>query len=377
MMVEKKNVCITITSLAPGGAEKQALLLAKALQANHNPIIVILKPKPAYNGHLSVIKKEKLNHVFLATNPIRKVIEFSRLLRHRKIEIIFSFLPADTIWGAVCGKVSGVPYIFGGIRNSHIPFLKFTALKMVNNHVLNYTIANNFSAYEFAMKFGLKDKLMVIFNGIEIRPLLKREIVKNKIISIISVGRLVKQKDYTTALKAIVELKERLGGNYEINYKIVGSGPEHETIVSTIENYGLEREVTLITDSSNIYDLLDSSDIYLCTSIFEGISNSIMEAMNCALPIVATDAGDNSRLVQNGKNGYLTALYDHKNISEHLFSLFNMPSLREQMGLRSYEYLVESFSYEMFQKKYLGILNNITDLKVEKGELILPEENAF
>lgn len=374
-MAEKKNICITITSLAPGGAEKQSLLLAKALKAQHNPLVVILNQKPTYQSHLATVKKEGLNHVFLAKNPVKKIYEFTKLLKDREIDIIFSFLPADTLWAGICGKISGVPYIFGGIRNSHITKFKFTVLKAVHNYILDYTIANNFSAYHSAIKFGFKERLLVVFNGIENRTLPKTRKSNNKLISIISVSRLVEQKDYNTALKAIVELKTVLKGNYEINYKIVGNGPELENIIANIEKYDLSKEVELIENPSNIYELLEASDIYLCTSTFEGISNSIMEAMNCALPVVATDAGDNSRLVFNGENGFITALYDYKKIAEHLFNLIESSIIREQMGLKSYDLLVENFSYYAFQKKYLNIIENIKELQLNKGELVLPEES--
>ncbi|MCP4976131.1 MAG: glycosyltransferase [Maribacter sp.] len=374
-MTKRKNICITINSLARGGAEKQSLLLAKALKAYHNTTVVIINPQPIYETHLKMIAKEDLNHIFLAKNPVKKIFGFTSFLKTRKIDIIFSFLPTDTLWAAICGKISGVPHILGGIRNSHIPKFKFTVLKTVHNHILDYTIANNFSAYHSAIKFGFKERLLVIFNGIEIRTPPKTRKSNNKLISIISVSRLVQQKDFNTALKAIVELKSALKGDYEINYKIVGNGPELENIIAYVEKYDLSKEIELITNPSNIYELLEASDIYLCTSTFEGISNAIMEAMNCSLPVVATHAGDNSRLVLNGENGFITALYDYKKIAEHLFNLIESSTIREQMGLKSYDYLIENFSYNAFQKNYLNIIENIKELQLNKGELVLPEES--
>ena len=374
-MAEKKNICITINSLAAGGAEKQSLLLAKALKSYHNTIVVIIKPKPIYQSHLVIIKKEEIEHVFLARNSVKKIYGFTKLLKVRKIDIIFSFLPIDTLLGGICGKISGVPHIFGGIRNSYIPKFKFTVLKVVHNSILDYTIANNFTAYHSAIKSGFKDRLLVVFNGINIRTLSKTRRSNNKSINIISVGRLVLQKDYNTALKAIVTLKKRLKSDYKINYKIVGNGPEKGNIMAAIEKHGLGNEVELITEPPNMYGLLETSDIYLCTSIFEGISNAIMEAMNCALPIVATNAGDNSRLVLNGDNGFITTPWDYEKIADHLFNLIESPALREEMGLKSYNHLVDNFSFKAFQKKYLAIIENIKELQLDKGELMLPGES--
>ncbi len=372
-MTVRKNICITINSLASGGAEKQSLLLAKALKIHHNTILVILNPQPIYQPLISLIEEENIDHIFLAKNPIKKAVEFSSFLKKRKIEIVFSFLPTDTILSGVCGKIMGVPHIFGGIRNSFIPRIKFAALRLAHNYLLSYTIANNFSAYHSSIEFGFKKKVFVIPNGIEIRPFFERQISKRKVISIISLGRLVEQKDYETALKSIAELKKDLKATVQLKYRIVGHGPEKENIITNIKKYNLQKEVEIISNPSNIYDLLASSDIYLCTSIFEGFSNSIMEAMNCGLPIIATNAGDNSRLVIHGKNGFITDLRDYRKLSHHLLGLIESPETLNQMGTESYNHLVKSFSYTVFQKNYLNLIKNIDNIQISNGEYIVQE----
>ena len=372
-MIERKNICITINSLASGGAEKQSLLLAKALKPYHNTILLILNPQPTYQAHLDALVQEGIDHVYLSKNPIKKIIEFTRFLKKRKIDIIFSFLPTDTILSAICGKIAGVPHILGGIRNSFIPKFKFSVLRTVHNYLLSYTITNNHAAYFSSIEFGFKEKVFVIPNGIEIKPVTAKQDANRKTIRIISMGRLVKQKDYSTAIKSIAELKKMLPFDLKLNYKIVGHGPEKETIVASIEKYDLLEEIELISNPSNIYGLLEASDIYLCTSIFEGFSNSIMEAMNCRLPIVATDAGDNSRLVIHGENGFVTDLGDYKKLSEHMHNLVESSEQRTQFGSESYSHLVESFSYAVFQRKYLNIIKNIETIKIDKGEYIVQE----
>ncbi|MFH6603643.1 glycosyltransferase [Maribacter algicola] len=365
-MPERKNICITINSLAPGGAEKQSLLLAKALRPYHNATVVIINPKPCYEAHVTVINNEGLDHVFLSKNPVRKFYQFQGFLKTRKIDIIFAFLPTDTIWASICGKICGVPYIFGGIRNSHIAYAKYAALRFVNNNLLDYTIANNYAAYESAIEFGFKKKVMVVPNGIEMRPM-RQTVNASKTISIISVGRLVRQKDYETALKAILELKNLTEKAYSLRYRIVGSGPEQQHIETLVESFGLNNEVELITDPHNIYELLESSDIYLCTSTFEGISNSIMEAMNCSLPVVATDAGDNSRLVLHGQTGFLAKIGDFQELANFLFEMIESPKERTQMGIKGYDHLADGFSYETFQKRYLKLIENIGEIEIVDG----------
>jgi len=376
-MPEKKNICLTINSLSPGGAEKQCLLLAKALKPYHNPIVVILKPRPVYKKHLKVIEVEGLNHIFLAQNTVKRAFEFTSFLRKRNIDIIFSFLPMDTIWGGICGRAAGVPYVFGGIRSSYLPWFKSSMLRIIHNSLLNYTIANNYAAYNSAIDFGFKNKIMVIPNGIKIRPLHQRKKIDSKAITIISVGRLVKSKAYETSIRCIAELKKILKNKQKVIYKIVGLGPELASIVANIEKYGVKEDVEIITDASNVYSLLESSDIYLSATTFEGISNAIMEAMNCGLPLVVTDAGDNSLLVRNGHNGFLTAINDYKDMAGHLYNLIENPLMRDQMGLESYKHLVKNFSYTAFQDKYLKLIAHIGSIQIHNGDPLLPNWNSL
>ncbi len=370
-MTEKKNICITINSLSRGGAEKQCLLLAKALKPYHNVTVAILKPEPSYEPHRQFIQKEEINHIVLSPNVLANTVDFIKFLKNEKIDIIFSFLPTDTMFSGLCGKLAGVPHSFGGIRNSYMPKLKFMALRAVNNYLLDYTIANNFAAYRSSQDFGFKKNVFVISNGIDIKPFQERGVLSNEPVNIISMGRLVEQKKYDVALKCIHELKAKLGDEYKLHYKIVGQGPEEDNIVADIQRYGLVNEVELVTNPSNIYQLLEESDIYLCTSSFEGVSNSVMEAMNCALPIVATDAGDNSRLVIHRKNGFITEIGDTNTLAEHLANLVKLPNKRIEMGMESYNHLVENFSYEAFQNQYLKLIENIEIFKIDEGNICL------
>ena len=368
METSRKNICLTITSLAMGGAEKQCLLLAKALAPYHNTQILIIKPHPRHQPKLEFLEKEGLKHTFLPASFLGQALGFMRFLRRERIDFIFSFLPKDTLLSGICGKLFGVPYRFGGIRNSYLPPHKSIFLRLVHNHLLSYTIANNYAAYEAAIKNGFKKNIFVIHNGINIRPLPRGPKTETGFLRIISLGRLVAQKDFSTALKVMVRLKEHTSGKIPFKYSIVGKGPEEGVLRQNIDAYGLSEEVELISDPENVYALLEEADIYLCTSIFEGVSNAIMEAMNCALPVVATDAGDNARLVGHGKNGFIADIGDAEGLSRSVYELMKSKALREQMGIESYNHLKANFGYERFQSRYLQIISRIEHLQIRNGD---------
>lgn len=86
----------------------------------------------------------------------------------------------------------------------------------------------------------------------------------------------------------------------------MGYGSLEAQIREWIKQYGIDDITTVYINPNNIAELLDQANIYISTSLFEGTSNSIMEAMNADLPIVATNVGDNGQLVQNRENGFLS-----------------------------------------------------------------------
>lgn len=99
-----------------------------------------------------------------------------------------------------------------------------------------------------------------------------------------------------------------------------------------------------------------NADIYISTSFFEGTSNSIMEALNWSLPVVATNVGDNDHLVINGENGFLHPIGDVNGLSASLCLLLDSAKLRNQMGKMSNINLRENYSMEIFEKRYIDLI---------------------
>ena len=110
------RVCVAIRSLANGGAEKQALALAAALQEEHETSLVILSQSPRLPRHEAFLAEQAVDAVFLPRGGLRKLLAFRRFLAERRVERLFCFLPSDTLLGAIAGRLAGVERIYGGLR---------------------------------------------------------------------------------------------------------------------------------------------------------------------------------------------------------------------------------------------------------------------
>src|SRR5439155_474730 len=114
------------------------------------------------------------------------------------------------------------------------------------------------------------------------------------------VGRLWPQKrvrDVIWATEVIRNIRPKV---YTL---IIGDGPERESLVDYIENVKIQDKVRLLGARDDVSRLLAVMDVFVLTSQFEGMPNAVMEAMQAALPVVATDIPGNDELVVDGETG--------------------------------------------------------------------------
>lgn len=354
-MSEEVGVGVLIRSLANGGAEKQSILLCKALQSHFPTYLVILDSTPLHDKHLQKIKEENIEAVFLEGNRFRKYKELSYLIKQQHIQYLFSFLPSDTFLAALAGRLNGVNAIFGGIRNAIIPWHKQIALKILHNHFLHYSISNCHSGVKNLSQRGFNaSKFIVIHNALEILPEhIDRE--SNDNVRIITVGRFVAQKNFFLALRLFRKLLDTTHLS-QLHYTIIGYGPLEGEIRAEIKRLNLEEKVELLINPPHIEEKLWEADIYLCTSLFEGLSNAVMEAMSCELPIVASKVGDNEYLVHHGENGYIHELEDTEAMLNSLKVLATDQVKRHSFGKKSREIIQQKFSFSTFKKQYLKLI---------------------
>ena len=126
-----------------------------------------------------------------------------------------------------------------------------------------------------------------------------------------TVGRIAEVKDQAslvTAYKLLVEQQPELRSRLRL--MIIGDGPLFERTKAQIDTAGLSDIVWLSGNRDDVLELLKLMDLFVLTSLGEGISNTILEAMATGLPVIATDVGGNPELVKEGENGNLVPTQD-------------------------------------------------------------------
>lgn len=350
------NIAILIPSLRQGGAEKQAVLLAATLSKNHNVAVYLLYGNNAIAPqNQEILDSSNVDVCLMGGNMLSKIFHLRQELKARKIDILFNYLTSCDVVGAVAARLAGVKRVYSGIRNTRLECHKMVADKFVHNCLASGSIYNCYSGAEYFESKGFrKGKNIVIPNGfLNISEPISRE--DREIKHIVTVGRFVPQKDYRTMLCTISKLKDI---RQDFVLDIVGYGVEESNIRGWIEEFGIGKYVNIYIKPDNVQDIVRDADIYLSTSVFEGTSNSIMEALNWSLPVVATDVGDNKYLVNTEVNGLLHIVGDADGMAISLAKLLSDIELRNRYGNKGNDNLRKNFSMRAFEEKYMQLINS-------------------
>lgn len=189
------------------------------------------------------------------------------------------------------------------------------------------------------------------FENIEVdlaKSNLRKELnISEKTKIICNVGYLTKQKDHKTLLKSLYELKK----TYPLFHCIVaGDGALLKGLKSLCKQLELESQVTFLGFRKDIPKLLSASDIYLMPSSNEGLGTSIIDAIHCNLPVVATRVGGIPELVIPGKTGFLSDSGDFKNIAKNLNTLLNDDYLAKEYSQNARKIILPNFTIEAMAK---------------------------
>jgi sugar transferase (PEP-CTERM/EpsH1 system associated) len=166
---------------------------------------------------------------------------------------------------------------------------------------------------------------------------------------IAQVARLDAIKDHATAIRTIQRVADRLDRARLI---LVGDGPQHDAIVAEIDRRGMGEQVRMLGLRHDIAQLLAAADVFLLTSVSEGIPVTVLEAMAVGLPVVSTDVGGMAEIVRPGKTGFLVPAGDDAWLADAILDLAGDPALRARLGQAGRNRVETVFSQEQMHAAY-------------------------
>ena len=168
---------------------------------------------------------------------------------------------------------------------------------------------------------------------------------------ILYVGRLAREKDLKTLLRAFLRIEKKFES---VKLIIVGDG------LKEIKNMFADKpNIILYGTKENVLPFYQISDIYVLPSHTETTSLTTLEAMSCELPVVCTSVGLMKNYIINGQNGLLFEKEDYLTLTKHLENLLNDVALRDRLGFHARETVKDKFSWDYTVKQIKDILKKL------------------
>ena len=357
-----KNTQITviniISSLKGGGAETIINELDKVyLNMGVNSYVIY------FSGNHTETKK---NYFFLDLNPrnpisifyLRKI--FKKILNTTNKKVV---IHAHLTWPffftvlAVLG-LKNIKLFFTEHSTTNnrrkIPFFYLFDRLFYSNYLNIICISQG--VYEKLLKwvgFKFKKRLKIIYNGSRLYPLYKRTRTKNQLPKLISVGRLISIKNFSTTITAISKIKDDIE-----NYTIIGEGPDQQKLETLIKSLKLENKVKLIGWTESIQKYFNKADIQLIPSINEGFGLVAVEGMSTGLPVVASNIQGLIEVLgyQNPSITLVNKIYSSEEWAEKIYeSIYNLNILGSDKIAKFSNQQVEKFTFNKMAKEYLNL----------------------
>jgi glycosyltransferase involved in cell wall biosynthesis len=346
----QESIAFLIRSLNTGGAERQLVMLATGLRKRGVRVVVVT----FYEGGTMAAHLEGTGvHVYhLGKRGRWDVIRFAaRLVRVIRVErpaVLYCFLTTANVLGALLRPILRVPRVVLGVRASRLDYSRYGWFQAMEARVAalasrcaDVIVCNSQAGKQHCIQEGYSDRdLVVIPNGIDTEQFSFDPGGRKRLRWAWGIGddeplvgivaRLDPMKDHPTFLRAAADL---LAGGTHARFVCVGpaSGTCADTLRALASSLGLDQHLIWTGEIGDLRGVYSSIDV-LCSSssMGEGFSNVIGEAMACERVCVVTDVGDARQIV--GDTGRIVAISDSRALASAFRDIVRMP-VDERMSL--------------------------------------------
>lgn len=334
-----------VTRIGIGGTEAVVRDLAILAQKQGYAVTIVTIFNTA-NHIVDELKQQNINLItFSLKNPFA-VINFIKNntydIIHAHTEEVDFFLAFLSLFIKIPAPIIMTEHYYRYKNVCYNPFRRFMYQRF------NKIICVSTEISDFLKKHvkALHDKCEVIANGVDLKKYTSCKVIEKPILHAICTARLVKQKDLTTAIRAIKYCQN------PIHLSIIGDGRLRKKLTKLINHLGLENQVSLLGWSDDIAEQLKSADIYIQSSLWEGCSIAILEAMATGLPLIVSETPGIIELVGNA--GLTFPLGDAKVLAKLLDDITKNFKLRHDLAQRSL-HRAQDFSLDITWKKHLRL----------------------
>jgi glycosyltransferase involved in cell wall biosynthesis len=348
------------------GAEVMIYNLLSQLHQNPSIHITVL----AFNEGILTQKLKELGidtHIIPESSNLFPAIVFKavKLLRSHSFDVIHGHRLKENILGlllslfikphCLIATIHGSPELTNLLKTRLIIAMNFVILRTFFSKTV--VVAKNMMSFLLEQKKFRPSQIQFVHNGIDLsrfNPASTKITSLNSRCHIGTVGRMVPVKDFPLFISIASEIKKQVPN---VHFSILGDGPLKDTLKKKVKELGMDEHIFEFrepeTDPTAYYHSLD---LYLNTSLHEGLPLSILEAMACGIPVVAPQVGGIPEIIVHDSCGYLVQGRDPELFARHCLKLIQDESLRLKFKEESLK-RVSYFSSTRMAEEYLRLYN--------------------
>jgi len=365
----KKKILHIITGLELGGAETNLSRIIPSLEKEFENRVCCLigrgpKGKILENNKIPVYYLH-IGNIFDFFNP-RIIFGFRKIIKDFRPDVVETYLIHADIFGRIWGKIFGIKKIICNHRGSLLQWqwLSFVD-KMTSFLVTKYVFQTPSAQKEISKRLNIAiKKTVVIPNVIDLKDFdfdidknkKTRELgIKDGNINIVSVSNLREGKGIKYLIEAFNDTFLR--GYENINLIIVGDGDQEPILQNQADISESKDNIYFPGKRTDVLEILKICDIFILPTLYEGMSNAIMEAMASGLPIITTNIDVNRDLVKN--SGILVPVADSQAICDNIIKLLEDPEERKRLGERALNEIKNNYSLDIISVKIVTLLKSL------------------
>ena len=363
--MSRKKYLFVIPSLSKGGAERVVSILASELIEQQKEAIVIthFKVENEYlvNSEVKVICLSDLQESeYRAKMSPLYLLKLAKRLR----KVIYKENPDYIIpflW-TTCVRVDialiGSEYkkrVIQTVRNNPYIFPKNNIMKRYRDYLVNksyLTIVQNEEQKKY-FSTDLHEKIKILQNPVSKELLSINYDKSNDEIHIVGVGRLEEQKNFSLLIKAFKNVWDKHPNS---RLHIYGEGTLREKLQQEIHDMHLSQVAILHGRSNNYSEMYGGTSIFVLSSNFEGMPNTLLEAMAVGIPCISTNCPTGpSDIIRDGENGFLVEVGDYDMVFEKICKIIEDKNIAKEIGENAKKFIYENYSSEKIALRLIEI----------------------
>jgi len=308
-------------------------------------------------------------------------VKVYRVIRQDNIDIVHTHHHLTGLIGRIMNIGSGKPIVhsFGNEFSKFSLAARFLhALTMPLVDAVICVSESVWKSFGPLMRFLSRNKSYIIYNGIDPSRVQAIEVdvqrererlgVRGGEFLIGTVGRLIPQKDQKTLINAVGQVTE---SHPHVKLVIVGAGKCERELKELAKSKGMEDIVhfTGRVERERVFRILHALDLFVMTSLWEGFSVAVLEAMAVGKPIILTDIPSFNEAIEDGISGIIVPVQDTNALANAITYVMDNPYRAKAMGLAAKERLEEKFSIDRtareYEELYMRLLQECDRMKAE------------